>query len=226
MFSDGQVISEKILSIGIVGKLISTNFQDYHVNNLILHEEYDTKTFENDIALMKIKESFSFTQNFSAICFSQLASFPHAAAGTAIGYGSTGIAKDSQHSDVLRKVEIPIVDRDDCFNSDFEFFSKHLFEGNFCAGEINVHKGVCSGDSGRDKRNFDVEKLSTVFHSGGGFYVRINNHWYLQGLTSNTKLSEDKLNPTCNYASYAVFTNVTFYTNTGKVFLTFMFDCW
>lgn len=48
--------------------------------------------------------------------------------------------------------------------------------------------------------------------SGGGFYVRINHNWYLQGITSNTKLSSNPQNPTCNFASYAVFTNVTFYT--------------
>lgn len=187
------------------------------MTNLILHEGYDTKTFEHDIALMKIKESFSFTQNFRAICFSQLASLPHAATGTAIGYGSTDRTKQSQHSDVLRKVEIPIVDRDECFNSDHQYFNKHLFEGNFCAGSISGNEtiGVCSGDSGDDNWSFNVVKLSTFFHSGGGLYVRIKSHWYLQGLTSNTKLSEDPSNPTCNNASYAVFTNVTFYT--GKV---------
>lgn len=149
MFSDGQVINENILSVRVAtGKLVTADFKEYNVKSLILHEKYDSKTFANDIALMKLKESFTFTQNFRSICFSQLSSLPHASAGTAIGYGSTDLAKESEHSSVLRKVEIPIVERDECFNSDFEFFSKHLFEGNFCAGEVNVQKGVCSGDSG------------------------------------------------------------------------------
>lgn len=147
MFSDGQVISENIMSIRIAtGQMISANFKEYNVQNLIVHEGYDPMTFENDIALMKIKESFDFNKNFRSICYSQLSSLPEAVIGTAIGYGSTD--QSAQHSHELRKVEMPIVEKEECYNSDIEFFSTHIFEGNFCAGEINVHKGVCSGDSG------------------------------------------------------------------------------
>lgn len=59
--------------------------------------------------------------------------------------------------------------------------------------------------------------------SGGGFYVRIGSNWYLQGITSNTKLSDNPINPTCNFASYAVFTNVSFYQ--GKQNMKFHWMC-
>jgi hypothetical protein len=62
-----------------------------------------------------------------------------------VGYGSTDKTKESVHSDVLRQVDMPIVDQEECFDSDFEFFNKHLFPGNFCAGQINVMKGVSLG---------------------------------------------------------------------------------
>lgn len=60
---------------------------------------------------------------------------------------------------------------------------------------------------------FEKKRTNLISHkTGGGLYVRINNNWYLQGITSNTKLSNNPINPTCNYESYAVFTNVTYYT--------------
>lgn len=151
MFSDGQVISESILGVRIgTGKLLSTSYKQFNVKDLIVHNKYEATTFEHDIALLKLKETLNLSQNFRAICFSQLGSLPLASYGTAVGYGSTDKTKETTHSDVLRQVEIPIVDQEDCLDSDNDFFRKHLFPGNFCAGEIGVHKGVCSGDSGKE----------------------------------------------------------------------------
>lgn len=158
---------------------------------IFAHDNYDQGTFENDIALIKIKESFDLSSNVRSICYNDLSQ--QAAIGTAVGYGSTDQSKQSEHSNILRQVDIPIVSQEECFDSDPDYFGRHLFEGNFCAGEIDVMKGVCSGDS------------------GGGFYVSKSGNWFLQGITSNTKLSDNPINPTCNFASFAVFTNVTFY---------------
>lgn len=193
MFSGGQPINENTLIIRIGSeKKLSAAYKQFTVQTLIIHENYDVETFENDVAMIKLKEILVFSGNFKAICYSQLGEIPEAAVGTAVGYGSTDKMRD--HSDILRQVEIPIVDKEECLDSDMEFYRKYLFPGNFCAGEIGVLKGVCSGDS------------------GGGFYVRVRNSWFLQGITSNTKISTSLLNPTCNYASFALFTNVTFYT--------------
>lgn len=148
MIAENQIISESILSIRIAtGRLITTSYKSYNVKTLILHEGYNQTTFENDIALMKLKETLDLSKNFRSICFSQLVNLPHASSGTAVGYGSTD--KGMDHSEVLREVEIPIINSEDCRDSDFGFFNRHLFPGNFCAGQINVLKGVCSGDSGK-----------------------------------------------------------------------------
>lgn len=143
MFSDGQVISENTLNIRIgSGKKLSTTHKQHTVKTLIVHEDYDQVTFENDIALMKLKETLDLSENFRAICFSQLGNLPYASSGTAVGYGSTDKTKQSVHSEVLQQVEMPIKNQEDCLDSDFDFFTKHLFPGNFCAGEIGVLKGV------------------------------------------------------------------------------------
>lgn len=209
MFNGGQIISESSLNIRIgTESRLSASYSAYKIKTLIVHENYNMETFENDIAMMKLKETLKFTENFRAICFSQLVELPEALFGTAVGYGSTDKSKAA--SDVLRQVEIPIVTHEECLDSDNHFFSKHLFSGNFCAGELEVERGVCSGDSGK-VLTFTFESSIIYCLTGGGFYVRINNNWFLQGITSNTKESKNLNNPTCNFASYAIFTNVTFY---------------
>ena len=125
---------------------LSAAYQQYAVNLLIVHENYDKESFENDIALMKVKETFTLSENFRAICFYELNNLPVASSGIAVGYGSTD--QDLNYSDVLRQVEISVVSQEDCLDSDYHFFEKHLFRGNFCAGNVGVQKGVCSGDSG------------------------------------------------------------------------------
>jgi secreted trypsin-like serine protease len=77
MYADGQIVSEKILNIRIgTGKLISSSFKQYNVKTLLVHEDYSQKTFEHDIALMKLKETLNLSENFRAICFSQLKNLP------------------------------------------------------------------------------------------------------------------------------------------------------
>ena len=44
--------------------------------------------------------------------------------------------------------------------------------------------------------------------SGGGMYVENDGLWFLKGITSNTKQNVKAVTPTCNDASYAIFTNV------------------
>lgn len=125
---------------------MSAAYEQYGVASLIVHESYDKESFENDIALMKVQESFTFTESFRAICFlGELPAAPQS--GFAVGYGSTD--RNLHYSDVLRQVQISIVSQEDCLDSDYHFYEKHLFRGNFCAGEVGVQKGVCSGDSGK-----------------------------------------------------------------------------
>jgi predicted Ser/Thr protein kinase len=95
--------------------------------------------------LLKIRESLDFTGDTRSICFTDMAELPQAASGIAVGYGSTDDSKQNKYSDVLRQVDMPIVSQEECFDSDPDYFGRHLFEGNFCSGEIGVMKGVCSG---------------------------------------------------------------------------------
>lgn len=45
---------------------------------------------------------------------------------------------------------------------------------------------------------------------GGGFYVKIDSTWYLQGIVSSSLLNNDR---ECDVTNYAVYTNVAFFTD-------------
>lgn len=111
----------------------------------IVHQSFDFETFENDVALLMLETQIKFSSKVLPICL------PHAGEvlggiGTAVGFGST--ENDNERSFILKEVQIPIVDNDECLQSDSEFYEKFLNAGSFCAGEKGVIKNVCGGDSG------------------------------------------------------------------------------
>lgn len=58
-----------------------------------------------------------------------------------------------------------------------------------------------------------------LWSTGGGLYVEKDDLWILKGITSNTKQNTKAENPTCNDASFAVFTDVHKFINRidGKI---------
>jgi secreted trypsin-like serine protease len=143
---ESERISENIMKIRIEqGELLSSSSHQFNVFKSSVHEKYNHQTFENDIALLLLESKIEFTTRVQAICLPQV-EIPNQGIGTVVGFGSTD--KSTDHSNVLREAEIPIVSHEVCLDSDPSFFSKHLFLTNFCAGKIGVQKGVCQGDSG------------------------------------------------------------------------------
>jgi secreted trypsin-like serine protease len=151
-----EKISENIIKVRIEqGELLSSSSVQFNVFKSKVHENYNHQTFENDIALLMLESKIQFTTRVQAICLPQV-EIMNQGMGTAVGFGSTD--KTTDHSNVLREVEIPIVGHEVCIDSDSDFFSKHLFSTNFCAGQIGVSKGVCRGDSG----SFIRERARTI----------------------------------------------------------------
>lgn len=140
-----ETLSENILKIRIEqAELLSSSSHQFNIYKSNVHEKYDHQTFENDIAMLMLESKIEFTTKVQAICLPQL-ELPNEGIAIVVGFGST--EKSTDHSNVLREVEIPIVGHEVCLDSDGDFFSRHLFNTNFCAGQVGVQKGVCQGDS-------------------------------------------------------------------------------
>lgn len=142
-----QVLNEKMMRIRIEqGELLSSSSLQFNIYKSMVHHNYNYETFENDIALLMLESKISFSTKLQAICLPTIG-LKNEGIGIVVGFGSTDQSTD--HSKVLREAEMPIVSQDVCLDSDLDFFDKHLFDGNFCAGKIGVQVGVCSGDSGK-----------------------------------------------------------------------------
>lgn len=143
----GQKLNENLLKIRIEqGELLSTTSPQFNVFKSNVHENYNHESFENDIALLMLESKIIFSTKVQSICLPQRY-LANEGVGTVVGFGSTETSV--KHSTVLREAVIPIVSQEVCLDSDGDFFSKHLFPGNFCAGQKNIQSGVCSGDSGK-----------------------------------------------------------------------------
>ncbi|XP_038121389.1 polyserase-2 [Culex quinquefasciatus] len=177
------------LGLHNLDKFNSDTVREYAVEELHFGAAFERSCMKNDIVLVELKERVRFTEYIFPACVGG----PVLSAGdvgVAIGWGVT---ESDVVSPVLRKAELPVIDSDDCRDSDPEFFGAMLHKGMFCAGHRNG-TSVCNGDS------------------GGGLFFRRDNVWFVGGLVSFSKVRSDGSN-LCVAEGYAGFTDVAWYAN-------------
>ncbi|CAG0892342.1 unnamed protein product [Cyprideis torosa] len=122
--------------------------RDYPVVETIEHENYNTKSFDNDIALLRFDNSQGYPDNVFPVCL------PDDLVGESlddktpfvIGWGTIGFREAS--SNVLREVQIPVVENESCKFKFRHFSNVNITEKKLCAGEEKGGKDACQGDSG------------------------------------------------------------------------------
>ncbi|CAG2101400.1 unnamed protein product [Medioppia subpectinata] len=119
------------------------------IGRIVVHDGWNRNTGQNDIALLQTSSAIQFqtspdgTVLANKVCLSNTANAEYA--GTAVSSGWGYLNKNSRVSpDLLRKVEIPVVDYNTCKNA----FSRVIgvTQNQVCAGQ--APKGNCMGDSG------------------------------------------------------------------------------
>uniref|UniRef100_A0A671LTD5 Acrosin n=1 Tax=Sinocyclocheilus anshuiensis TaxID=1608454 RepID=A0A671LTD5_9TELE len=119
------------------------------VTRLITHPSYSTTTQNNDIALLQLSSSVTFTDYIRPVCL--------AAAGSVFGGGTkswiTGWGKlkfaDTQIPNILQEVQIPIVNNSVCNKA----YGGIITSNMLCAGLDEGGKDSCQGDSGGPMAN-------------------------------------------------------------------------
>ncbi|XP_055599215.1 coagulation factor XI-like [Uranotaenia lowii] len=165
--------------------VINKDTRQFPVQKIHYYENFSSRRLQNDIAILELAEVVRFTNYILPACLSMESAISQ---GTAIGWG---LAEDDEISPILKKVALPVIDTLNCLISDRDYFGHTLDYGMFCAG-YNNGTTVCNG------------------YSGGGFFVKHDKSWHLQGIISFIKKREDHSNY-CSTDSYAGFTNVTDY---------------
>ncbi|XP_076136110.1 trypsin-3-like [Alosa pseudoharengus] len=111
----------------------------------IRHPEYNPRTVDNDVMLIKLSQPAVINQ------YVQTMALPSdcAPAGTMCRVSGWGNIRDSnqgsRYPDKLQCLEIPIIDDDTCWNDAYPF---QVTSNMMCAGFMEGGKDSCQGDSG------------------------------------------------------------------------------
>lgn len=114
------------------------------VKEIIMHEQYDPSTYDNDIALIVLGAPLPI--NNVTIKAIPLADKPSANGATAIVTGWGTLRENGASSDLLQEVKVPIVSNEFCQQ---DYNNALISDAMLCAGVRGVGgKDACQGDSG------------------------------------------------------------------------------
>ncbi|KTG47356.1 hypothetical protein cypCar_00045936 [Cyprinus carpio] len=163
-------------------------------SRVINHPDYSDPTHDNDIALLRLSSSVTFSDYIKPVCL--------AAAGSVFAAGSdswvTGwgaLKSEGAAPDILQEVMIPIVSNSNC---DDAYGALKITSNMICAGLLNEGgKDSCQGDSGGPlvSRNGSLWIQSGVVSFGigcadpkyPGVYARVSQYqdWITSTIGSN-----------------------------------------
>ncbi|MFT7803433.1 transmembrane protease serine 13-like [Arapaima gigas] len=147
-FSGSDPLTLKPSNWNVYGGMVLMNNLSlpYFVSKIIIHENYNSKTFDYDFALVKLSTPVMFSNTIQPVClptFNQTVA-PGTKCWTS-GFGRT-VQKSAQISTVMMQVSVNIIDSSVC-NSSIVY--PNLITSNMlCAGDLNGGKDSCQGDSG------------------------------------------------------------------------------
>ncbi|KAJ7371578.1 hypothetical protein OS493_024253 [Desmophyllum pertusum] len=135
--------------------------QNVPVEKIILHDNFDHQSLQNDIALMKLKRPILYDAYVSPVCLPDF-DFDVGTTCYVTGWGQAG--PSSSMSNILQETSVPLMDHTVCknHNKDILLVTSQMR----CAGTLGQSQGTCKGDS------------------GGPLVCERDGRWYLMGVTS------------------------------------------
>ncbi|XP_073960699.1 phenoloxidase-activating factor 3-like [Choristoneura fumiferana] len=110
------------------------------IQNIRIHALYNSRTFENDIALVRLNRTVNFNDFIKPICLPS----PSATVPSNLYVAGWGATESGYASPVKMQVMVPYVDLRICHS---EYPRLQLSFGRICAGG-EIGKSTCYGDSG------------------------------------------------------------------------------
>ncbi|XP_023932761.1 trypsin-like [Lingula anatina] len=109
---------------------------------IYIHRKYNKRSLSNDVALIKLKNRVTFTDQISPVCLptvnEELADGHYC---ETTGWGWTG----GFYSKKLRQVNVPYITTSSCKKTNY---GKEIESSMVCAGPLEGGKDACYGDSG------------------------------------------------------------------------------
>ncbi|XP_048089365.1 transmembrane protease serine 9-like isoform X1 [Alosa alosa] len=167
------------------------------VTRVIRHPNYDDSTSDNDIALLQLSSSVSFTNYTRPVCLAAASStFNRGTDSWVTGWGTIGSGVPLPPPQTLQEVEVPVVGNRKCFCK-YSVQNIGITDNMICAGRDEGGKDSCQGDSGGpmvSKQNNRWVQSGVVSFGIGcaraefpGVYARVSQYesWIKTQITSN-----------------------------------------
>ncbi|CAG0890607.1 unnamed protein product, partial [Cyprideis torosa] len=116
--------------------------RDFGVSRITMHQDYDTKTYHNDIAILTLDQPTDFNCDIWPVCLPAPDFEIVGRKAIVTGWGTVGFGE--AESNILREVTLPVWNRTECDKS----YPGKLISTQICAGETGGGKDSCQGDSG------------------------------------------------------------------------------
>ncbi|KAM8708114.1 hypothetical protein ACLKA7_015134 [Drosophila subpalustris] len=123
-------------------QLNETRARDFRIGSMVLHVDYDSNTYENDIALIRIERPTLFNSYIWPICMPPVNEDWTGRGGIVMGWGTQTF--NGAHSKILMETKLPVWKQSDCEASMVERIPKTTI----CAGLPEGGQDSCQGDSG------------------------------------------------------------------------------
>ncbi|XP_066916916.1 chymotrypsinogen A-like [Clytia hemisphaerica] len=122
----------------------SQHEQKLEIAEIIMHPKYQSRTYEKDIALIRLKKKASFNTHVRPACFPDSSvKFYDGEECYVTGWGY--LREGGSSPRILQQVKVPLVPRSTCRQS----YGHNSITGNMiCAGYPQGGKDACQGDSG------------------------------------------------------------------------------
>lgn len=167
------------------------------IDRVFLHEGFVKKTFNNDIALIRLNAEVEFSPYILPVCLPSLDHTYLNENGTVVGWGK--LEEGGSPSDILQEVVVPIISVTKCKHHT-KYRSREITENMFCAGYDEGVLDACQGDSGGpmvwkgSQEDSAFTQIGIVSWGQGcaragypGVYTRIGRYlnWIIKHVTDN-----------------------------------------